>query len=323
LRFRVLFTDGEIDDVAIVCNHLKITKFSILAHSAGAIYALATALRIPQHIRGRIHLLAPWIPPSQLSGLGTHKASLPNSAVPYSQRILRALPTPILKVANSSFMNATSSSLTTSLPKSPRKNKRKSIGKEVTIPVVTENSTGTATVSNRDGPHSKERGSLQNTHLPTLPDASADQDAAITEAAMAAQNRQRQTEYDTRLTYRIWELATTNANPAVDLLVCLERRQPIGFRYVDINREVVIHHGTRDTRVPVDNIRWLGQTMRRCEVRVLDGEGHGLMASAIVMSNVLTEIAKEWEDWTIVVQGKRGGRRATITHRPSRSGIMV
>ena len=73
----------------------------------------------------------------------------------------------------------------------------------------------------------------------------------------------------------------------MDLLVCLERRHTIGFRYVDITRPVVIHHGSRDTRVPVDNVRWLGKTMRRCEVRVLEGEGHGLMASAQVMGGVL------------------------------------
>lgn len=148
--------------------------------------------------------------------------------------------------------------------------------------------------------------------------------AAEEAAILAAYQKERQTEYDTRLTYRIWELATSNANPAVDLLVCLERRQTIGYRYVDINREVVIHHGTKDTRVPVDNVRWLGKTMRRCEVRILEGEGHGLMASAVVMSNVLTEMAKEWEDWTTVVQGKGRGRRPTLSHYPSsRSGILA
>ncbi|KAH8693072.1 hypothetical protein BGW36DRAFT_347313 [Talaromyces proteolyticus] len=304
------------DDVAIVCNHLKITKFSILAHSAGAIYALATALRIPQHVRGRIHLLAPWIPPSQMTNLGTHKEPLPNNAVPYSQRILRALPTPFLKVANSSFMNATSSSITTSLPKSPRRNKRKSFGKDTPAPAVSDLTSNGAS-NKKDAALAKElRTSNQISRVstathPALRDA---EEAAV----LAMQEKERQTEYDTRLTYRIWELATTNANPAVDLLVCLERRQTIGFRYVDINREVVIHHGSKDTRVPVDNVRWLGKTMRRCEVRVLEDEGHGLMASAIVMSNVLSEMAKEWEDWTTVVQGKRN-RRTTITHHSSRS----
>lgn len=332
------------DDVAIVCNHLKITKFSLLAHSAGAIYALATALRIPQHIRGRIHLLAPWIPPSQMTNLGTHKEPLPNNAVPYSQRILRALPTPILKVANSSFMNATSSSITTSLPKSPRRNKRKSFGRDTVAPAMAEitspsnnasNSTTTsqtkvernssikATSTNALAghliPQDKRNSGFSQTS--TLNRPSAAEEAAI----LASQQKERQSEYDTRLTYRIWELATTNANPAVDLLICLERRQTIGFRYVDINREVVIHHGTKDTRVPVDNVRWLGKTMRRCEVRVLEGEGHGLMASAVVMSNVLTEMAKEWEDWTTVVQGRGRGRRTTVSHHypPSRSGVVA
>ncbi|TGZ78848.1 hypothetical protein EX30DRAFT_342895, partial [Ascodesmis nigricans] len=59
------------DDVLFICQSLKITKFSILAHSAGAIYALATALRMPGHIRGKIHLLAPWIPPSQMENVVT------------------------------------------------------------------------------------------------------------------------------------------------------------------------------------------------------------------------------------------------------------
>ena len=37
-----------VDDVAVICNCLEISRFSLLAHSAGAIYALATALKMPQ-----------------------------------------------------------------------------------------------------------------------------------------------------------------------------------------------------------------------------------------------------------------------------------
>ena len=141
----------------------------------------------------------------------------------------------------------------------------------------------------------------------------ADREATMTE------ERERHIDYDNRLTHKIWELATMNANPAIDLLICLERNRPIGFRYVDITRAVVIHHGSKDTRVPVDNVRWLGKTMRRCEVRILEDEGHGLMASAAVMGNVLMEIAKEWEDWTILVQGKR--KATTAAAAAARSGI--
>lgn len=129
--------------------------------------------------------------------------------------------------------------------------------------------------------------------------------------------RERQQTYDTRLTHAIWQLATTGANPAVDLLVCLERRHTIGFRYVDITRPVIIHHGSKDTRVPVENVRWLGKTMKRCEVRVLEGEGHGLMASAAVMGGVLMEVSGEWEEWSRVTGAtKRAdeGRRRGNTH---------
>ena len=124
--------------------------------------------------------------------------------------------------------------------------------------------------------------------------------------------KERKSSYDNRLTEAIWNAATTDANPAVDLLVCLERRQPIGFRYGDITKTVVIHHGSKDTRVPVENVKWLGKTMRRCEVRILEGEGHGLMASATVMGGVLVEMAKEWEDWMSVVQGKSDGESSPM-----------
>lgn len=123
------------------------------------------------------------------------------------------------------------------------------------------------------------------------------QATVLNAATDALADKERQAIYDNRLTHAIWDLATTGANPAVDLLICLERRHTIGFRYVDITRAVVIHHGSKDNRVPVDNVRWLGKTMRRCELRVLEGEGHGLMASATVMGNVLMEISQEWDDW--------------------------
>ncbi|EAW07922.1 alpha/beta fold hydrolase [Aspergillus clavatus NRRL 1] len=304
------------DDVAIVCNHLKVNKFSILAHSAGAIYALATALRIPQHIRGRIHLLAPWIPPSQLSSIGSQKEPVPTNAVPYSQRILRALPASFLKVANSSFMSATSASITSSLPKAPRRTRRRATWKE-SAPTTAAESNGSGRTQSKIHQQGDDLKALQNIKPPTVSTGTHLKKAEATlgqTAAILNEDRERQSDYDNRLTHKIWELATTNANPAVDLLVCLERHQSIGFRYVDITRNVVMHHGSRDTRVPVDNVRWLGKTMRRCEVRVLEGEGHGLMASATVMGNVLMEIAKEWEDWMTIVQGRR---RGTVGPRPA------
>ncbi|KAL8686976.1 MAG: hypothetical protein Q9218_006724 [Villophora microphyllina] len=298
---------GWPDDVLAICQQLKLTKFSLLAHSAGAIYALATALRMPQHIRGRIHLLAPWIPPSQMSGIGTQQESLPVSALPLTQRLLQSLPTAFLRAANSNYLRTTSASITTSLPKSPRRSKQNGTSVDAQVPRgLSKAPNGNGSLQN---PKTRSTAVRQNS-VPKEAEPSDDSDSSpsFIKPSVTAEKGKDPT-YDDRLTAAIWDASTTGANPAVDLLVCLERKQPIGFRYVDITRSVIIHHGSKDTRVPVENVKWLGKTMRKCEVRVLEGEGHGLMASAAVMGNVLMEMAKEWEDWNRIVQGRTGGNR--------------
>lgn len=298
---------GWPDDVRAICEHLKITKFSIMAHSAGAIYALATALRMSQHIRCRVHLLAPWIPPSQLFVIGAQQDQLPATNLPYSQRILTWLPTTFLRAANSSFLSSTSASITTSLPKSPRRSKLRNARGATPAP----DNEKAAIESPRDISTSP---NIRRSEID--PDQTKENKPTLvtrTTNGSLTTEKERKTKYESRLTDAIWEAATTGANPAVDLLVCLERRQPIGFRYVDITRAVVIHHGSKDTRVPVENVKWLGKTMRRCEVRVLEGEGHGLMASAAVMGNVLMEMASEWDDWNRIV-GKKAGVERRVTN---------
>lgn len=302
---------GWPDDVRAICQHLNITKFSILAHSAGAIYALATALRMPQHIRCRVHLLAPWIPPSQMYNIGTQQERSPARSLTYSQRFLRTLPTTFLKAANSTFLSATSASVTTSLPKTPRRSKRKSfIWSGAAAPGIRESGNG----DDRDTSLSPKYRNSEMADFSRENRPPSRRVSTPTNGRSTAQvEKEQRSAYDARLTEAIWDAATTGANPAVDLLVCLERRQTIGFRYVDITRSVVIHHGSKDSRVPVENAKWLGKTMRRCEVRVLEGEGHGLMASANVMGNVLMEMAQEWSDWNRVVKGKGGMDRRVMT----------
>lgn len=326
------------DDVLAVCQHLGINKFSMLAHSAGAIYALATALILPHLIKGKLHLLSPWIPPSQLEAFSHPAASSsPGGALPRSQRLLRVLPTPFFKAANASFLTATSASL-----KPANKTKSKAERRQSTPP-----SAGRDGPPTRDGrvletnrresmmlmdqfmpeinPTDKfpiqDKKRIQNGVLPTSPTASPT-DANIEFASIglnAAEHveRKRKHEYITLLTQRTWELATRDSNPATDLLVCLERHRDIGFRYTDVHQEVVITQGSEDKRVPVANVRWLAEEMNRhsvafgagssrtastadrlvaggCEIRVLEGEAHGLMASPLIMGDILTEIAGYW-----------------------------
>jgi len=273
----------------------------------------------------------------------------PTNAIPTSQKILRALPTPILKVANSSFMTATSSSITSSLPKQKRvkrekarasaaakqeaENNKENVGPKHLPdipPPADENMDRIRPIGSNGGPshldddeeHLRRTGNHNRSSSAQQKRRQSEKEEQLLSAAASLANsqiadRERQQIYDNRLTHSIWQLATTGANPAVDLLVCLERRHTIGFRYVDITRPVVIHHGSRDTRVPVDNVKWLGKMMRRCEVRVLEGEGHGLMASAQVMGGVLMEVSREWEEWGRVT----GQTKREREHRERRGTI--
>lgn len=146
-------------------------------------------------------------------------------------------------------------------------------------------------------------------------------------AAIAAA-RARQARYDALLTPAIFALATRNGNPGVDLLVCLEKNQSIGFKYADVDVSttagggIVVHHGSLDQRVPLENVKAMARWMSRfgsgglgmgvrgegemVEVRVLEGEGHGLMASAAVMGSVLTEMGREVEEWGLSEEARAG-----------------
>nr|POE47499.1 hypothetical protein CFP56_00830 [Quercus suber] len=352
------------DDVLAICQELNIQRFSLLAHSAGAIYALATALILPHLVTGKVHLLAPWIPLSQLEATNHSTVSAPPAgALPRGQRFLRVLPTSFFKAANSSFMTATSTSLRPAsrrqieAAKEQRRLERDDISRPPTQPVLDHQRresmmlmdqfmpTTAPTMPNLPAAYQDvgklQRGSiiLSATALPTDPEFSF---ASTALKAAEHAERERQLEYTSRLTQRTWDLATRDSNPATDLLVCLERNREIGFRYTDVTREVVITHGSDDKRVPIGNVKWVAEQMniraymggrdqadepslprtrddwddpRRttggCEVRVLPGEGHRLMASAPIMSGVLTEIAGYWT--TSRIGGPVGGEEKSMS----------
>ena len=340
------------DDVLAVCDYLDIAEFGLVAHSAGAIYALATALVLPHMIKGKVHLMAPWIPPSQLEVISHSRASAPPAgALPRSQRILRVLPTPFLRAANSGFIGAPSASL------KPASKRKASASKTSQRQSPSPNTALDQSAAGRDRSEYNRRESmmLMDRFMPTtnpmenfpISDTAGDEhdpsrppstlvlsataspmEPSVTYASVALDaaehtENERKVAFKTRLTELTWELATRDSNPATDLLVCLERQRDIGFRYTDVNRDVIIHHGSDDKRVPIANVKWLAEQMNRravnqaaqssetgyprsregwvdssttgsCEVRILPGEGHGLMANPLIMSDVLTEIAEYW-----------------------------
>ena len=54
-----------------VMDRLEVDRFQLMAHSAGAAYAVAVVLRIPERVKGTLYFLAPWVS-TEIDG-GEHK----------------------------------------------------------------------------------------------------------------------------------------------------------------------------------------------------------------------------------------------------------
>ncbi|CAG8600146.1 9935_t:CDS:2 [Funneliformis caledonium] len=72
------------DVIEELCEILSIDKFFIMAHSAGAPYALACAMKIPERLQGTIYLVCPWV----------------STTIANNFKWLRFVPTPIMKLTN-------------------------------------------------------------------------------------------------------------------------------------------------------------------------------------------------------------------------------
>jgi hypothetical protein len=110
----------------------------------------------------------------------------------------------------------------------------------------------------------------------------------------------------------IWAAATRDSNATVDLLTSLERPYNVGFTYFDVTLPVVIRHGSRDERVPLERVMWMTKAMNmaradNAELKVIQGAQHGLMARADVMSDVFEEIARQSHQWNGCIRCRKGG----------------
>jgi pimeloyl-ACP methyl ester carboxylesterase len=118
--------------------------------------------------------------------------------------------------------------------------------------------------------------------------------------------------HENDLVAAIWAAATRDSNAVVDLLTSLERPHTVGFTYFDVSLPVMIRHGSKDDRVPLERVAWMTKAMNmarpnNAELKVIQGAQHGLMARADVMSDVFEEIARESHKWDGCNRCKKGG----------------
>ncbi|GAA5851067.1 hypothetical protein JCM8547_009170 [Rhodosporidiobolus lusitaniae] len=82
-------------------------------------------------------------------------------------------------------------------------------------------------------------------------------------------------------------------------------KRGLGFTYRSLRNPLKIWYGDRDDRISLGSVRWLEREVNEngesresgvgCEVRVVEGADHGLMANGKVMLEALESIASEWD----------------------------
>jgi pimeloyl-ACP methyl ester carboxylesterase len=192
---------------------------------------------------------------------------------PATHRFLRVLPVPIIKVAGS-FLREKEYDGKSNGMTSPRETKRSN-----SIP-ARRNTMSSINVDNNEDPFT--------------PDSPS---------SMVPEND---------LVAGIWAAATRDSNATIDLLTSLERPYTVGFTYFDVTLPVIIRHGSKDERVPLERVMWMTMAMNmarqdNAELKVIQGAQHGLMARADVMSDVFEEIARESHRWDGCIRCRKGG----------------
>lgn len=265
-----------------VANKLDVKRFSILAHSAGAAYALATAIRVPHRLAGSLHLLAPWVP-------GAHDSL----SGPY--RLLRYLPTGIIKTAQAaewSFQDwrlgrplavrhspigfdrttgVLSSPASPTSPKSrqavqsvldttpPRRSSRSFLSRLLGLG-STDSTEGLATQSRISASglaHSRSSMSIESQDSTVTPSRNSQDLAAALLRASHAESQ----------------------GSSADLGVILNYEGT--FDYSGMSGALKVWYGDRDDRISLTSMKALERAMPACQLRIVPGADHSLMTSEL------------------------------------------
>ncbi|KAL1413455.1 hypothetical protein Q8F55_001222 [Vanrija albida] len=265
------------DVVRKVLDELGVEKFQVLAHSAGAPYALACVLKMERRVRGKIHLLSPWVG-GDVEGYKWLKW-VPNgvikSAIAAEWRIESYFmgKAPNAKQPKSPQMATAGLRSTASLDADGRTS-RSSFGQDG------------AQLESGEGfdPFASELYSALPVVAPRLSTASPTPvSAASVSASPAFPQALMQASH-----------AESLSGTTADLLSVVLGRdaKPWGFSYTDIRHPCKIWYGAQDDRVSEKSMRWMERAMD-AELCVMPEEGHQLMSSRVVMFDVLDSLAED------------------------------
>ncbi|KAK4056541.1 hypothetical protein OIO90_002388 [Microbotryomycetes sp. JL221] len=295
-------------------TQLGLNKFSILAHSAGAPYALATTSMCDNKVFGSIHLLAPWVSTSADSLAGAYK-------------LLKFVPTGVIKTAQAAEWKMQSWRLG-----KPPTIQHAAVGYNAkTGQMITGNGeTSSLSPSSRSVYDSSDAVStMTGSVVPrTPPQPRLDHNDPFSSSLPLSPVNTRRNSIASRMLSGAF-LATPpgsglsiNGSPTTsvsgtdlangllrashaeslrgstaDLMVILDRTSkstssPV--RYDNVAHKVKVWHGDKDERISMSSIKTLETNLNgRCEVRIVEAADHNLMTNGQVMLEVLESLARE------------------------------
>ncbi|KAK0552392.1 hypothetical protein OC846_002899 [Tilletia horrida] len=321
--------------VGEVLDQLGIGRFAMLAHSAGAPYAMATVLRQPSsRIVGPVHLLAPWAGPQVESNwkwlkyvpggvirtaqvaewkmqswkLGK-QPSLAYEGVGYDANAARAengsaylrdkgLPT----IPHDPHEDDTSSQGNHSGKKVTRTSLESITGNYASYSRMFDLNSPTEAGTTRSGiPLISPPPTIyepQNTSLGSSQDLSM---ANSTSSGSGGSRKSESSQADQLNDIATALLRASHAEAlrggSADLMAILGRSsRPWGFAYTDVVHPVKVWHGDRDERISLASAQWMEQELPHCELIVVKGANHSLMTNVTVVMEALESLSRSLTD---------------------------
>ena len=311
-------------------DQMRVQKFGMLAHSAGAPYAMATALHVPERVLGRIHLLCPWVDFEAGGGESEERdgadPEIDTSLAAY--KWLKYVPNSVIKTAQEAEWKFQG----WMLGKPPIKGASVGIGHDAGAHSSYDAASGTGAIGGRqlvsvdmdvprtaespnqplrlanvhavdytgivreseDTPHTSTASGPRHKILSTAGDLETLLRSPTTRPVSSCDSQPRnETSSFVRALLQASHAEALSGGTADLLTILGKASKPWGFSHEDVGHPCKIMWGELDDKISESSMRRLEREMTSAQLTILPGQGHNLMTSSTVMVDVMESLAAD------------------------------
>ncbi|KAI7885155.1 alpha/beta-hydrolase [Lichtheimia hyalospora FSU 10163] len=276
-----------------LADHLEIRRFSIIAQSVGAVYAMAITHKYPTRVVGPLFLISPWV--------STHAAN----TFKWSRRLPAMLVTRTVSLAMDVMWMLNKSAPTMATTPSA------STTPSTTSTSTTDEDASVSTFSNPSSPRFNENNQLPtfSNVSPNIPSMTLEEEDELlasfdddgfdlpTDFPPHRPLRHAVRPKNMSLYFAMNKLRMTEPyaqGQTLDVLVALEKYHSFGFSYSEIKTAITAVWGDKDGLIPIRAVEVLANGLRDVRFKILEGEGHDLVWKEGVMEWAIRGVAERW-----------------------------